>query len=54
MEVEKWQCYYGEGLSDLTTHSTPANFSLLLLLLLRLMKESRLQHCTQVLEKVSP
>jgi len=51
---KKWQCYYGEGLNVLTDHSTPMNVWLLLLLSLRLMKESRLQHCTQVLEKVRP
>ena len=51
---QKWQCYYGEGLNLLTTHSAPANVSLLLLLSLRLMKESRLQHCAQPFEKVKP
>ena len=38
----------------LIEHSTPTNVCLFLLLSLRLMKESRLQHCTQVLEKVRP
>lgn len=55
MKGKKWQCYYGGGLMNvLIEHSTPTNVCLFLLLSLRLMKESRLQHCTQVLEKVRP